>query len=57
MEVNKFVIDLLGTLEQKKSQKQLNSDIKQIEKVINALRITGMFAQGDTKKNLNNYIF
>ena len=56
MEVNKFVIDLLGTLEQKKSQKQLNSDIKQIEKVINALRITGMFAQGDTKKNLNNYI-
>ncbi len=56
MEKNKFVTDLLGKLDRKKTQKQINADIKQIEKTINMLRIIGMFAKGDTKENLNAYI-
>ena len=51
-----YILDLIGMLEQKKSRKQINSDIKQLEKTINALRITGVFAKGSTKKELNAYI-
>lgn len=56
MEENSFVIDLLGEIDQKRTQKQVNSDIKQLEKTINMLRLTGTFAKGDTKRELNNYI-
>lgn len=51
-----YTMDILGVLDQKRTQRQINSDIKQLEKVINALRITGTFARGDTKKELNAYI-
>ncbi len=53
---NEFLLDLKGTLQQTKTRKQLNDDIKQIEKSIHALRITGVFAKGETKKSLNAYI-
>ncbi len=56
MEENNFILDLLGALDQAKSQKQINEDIKQLEKTINMLRITGTFARGNTKKELNAYI-
>lgn len=56
MEENSFILDLLGALDQAKSQKQINEDIKQLEKTINMLRITGTFARGNTKKELNAYI-
>ncbi len=56
MKENEFIIDLLGRLDQKKTQKQVNADIKNIEKTVNMLRLTGIFAKGDTKKNLNTYI-
>lgn len=45
-----------GALDQSKSKKQINADLKQLEKVINMLRLTGTFAKGDTKKELNAYI-
>ena len=48
VENNSFVIDILGAIDQKKTQKQVNSDIKQLEKTINMLRLTGTFAN---KKN------
>lgn len=51
-----YILDLLGALDQSKSKKQINADLKQIEKVINMLRLTGTFAKGDTKKELNAYI-
>lgn len=56
MEENIFVMDLLGAIDQKKTQRQVNSDIKQLEKTINMLRLTGTFAKGNTKRELNNYI-
>ncbi len=51
-----YALDLLGTLDQSKSKKQINSDIKQLEKAIKALRLTATFAKADTKKELNAYI-
>ncbi len=55
MEEN-FLLDLVSALDQSKSKEQINSDIKQLEKVINMLQLTGTFAKGSTKKELNAYI-
>lgn len=51
-----YILDILGSLEKNASKKQINSDICQLEKVINMLRITGTFAKVNTKKELNSYI-
>lgn len=51
-----YILDLLGGLQQSKSKKQINADIKQLEKTINMLRLTATFAKADTKKELNAYI-
>ena len=51
-----FVLDLIASLQQAKSKKQVNTDIKILEKAINMLRITGTLAKGDTKKEINQYI-
>ena len=51
-----YIIDLLSTLDQSKSKKQINSDIRQLEKTINMLRLTATFAKADTKRELNAYI-
>ena len=46
----------MGTLHQSRSRKQINSDIRQLEKAINMLHLTAAFAKADTKKELNAYI-
>ena len=51
-----FIINLLGKLDERKIQRQVNKVIKRIEKTINMLQITATLAKGDTKKNLNDYI-
>lgn len=51
-----FILDLTAALKMAQSKKQVNSDIKELEKVINTLRITGVFAKANTKKELNAYI-
>ncbi|MDE6846136.1 MAG: phage tail tape measure protein [Lachnospiraceae bacterium] len=51
-----YALDLLGTLDQSKSKKQINADIKTLEKTINMLRLTATFAKADTKRELNTYI-
>lgn len=56
MSKNEFNLDLIGCLQQAQSKKQINADIRQIEKSINMLRITGTLAKGDTKKEINAYI-
>lgn len=53
---NEYVLDITCALHQAGSRKQINSDIKQLEKVINMLCLTGTFAKGDTKRELNTYI-
>ena len=53
---NNFILDLIACLQKGESRKQLNSDIKNIKKTLNMLRLTGTFAKGETKKELNAYI-
>ena len=48
-----YIVDLIGALDQKRSQKQVNSDIKTLEKTINMLRLTATLAQGSSKKEIN----
>lgn len=55
MEEN-FSLDLVSALDQGRSQKQVNADIKTLEKIINKLRLTATLAQGSSKKELNAYI-
>lgn len=51
-----YIVDLLSALDQKRSQKQVNADIKTLEKTINMLRLTASLAQGSSKKEINAYI-
>ena len=55
MEEN-FLIDLVGGLDQRRSQKQVNADIKTLERTINKLRLTATLAKGNSKKEINAYI-
>lgn len=55
MEEN-FLLDLLSGLDKSRSQKQINADIKQLEKTINMLRLTATLAKGNSKKEINAYI-
>lgn len=55
MEEN-FLLDLMSCLEKSKSQKQINADIKTLEKTINMLRLTATLAKGSSKKEINAYI-
>lgn len=51
-----FLLDLVSGLDQRRSQKQVNADIKQLEKTINMLRLTATLAKGSSKKEINAYI-
>lgn len=53
---NEYVLDLIASLKQAKSKKQVNADIRQLEKAINMLRLTATLAKGDIKREINNYI-
>ncbi len=46
----------MAQLDKVNSKKQINKDIKELEKALNLLRLSGIFAKGDTKKELNQYI-
>lgn len=56
MNQNDFIVEILAGLEKKRSEKQINSDIKQLEKVIRRISLIGTFSKGNTKKELNAYI-
>ncbi len=56
MNNNEFMIELIAKLQQAKSKKQINTDIRQLEKTINMLRLTGTLAKGNTKKEINQYV-
>ena len=56
MAYNEFMIALLAKLEKLKSKAQINKDIKELEKIINTLRLTAVLARGDSKRELNQNI-
>lgn len=51
-----FQISLSALLDKAKSKKQINADIKVLEKAINSLRLVATFSKAATKKELNAYI-
>lgn len=51
-----FSLDLVSALDQGRSQKQVNADIKTLEKTINMLQLTATLAKGNSKKEINAYI-
>ncbi|WP_367568357.1 phage tail tape measure protein [Lacrimispora sp.] len=53
---NDFMVELIAVLNNAKSTKQVNQDIKSIEKTVNALRLTATLLKGDSKKQLNTII-
>lgn len=56
MNQNEFIIDLLARLNEQKSKKQIDADIKQLENVIKKIELICTFTEGNTKKELNAYI-
>lgn len=56
MDNNEYAVKLTAGLQQAKSQRQINADIRQLEKVLRMLRFTGTLAKGDTKHEINQYI-
>ena len=53
---NNYILDLVSAIDQSKSKKQVNADIKTLEKTLNMLRLTATLAQGSSKKEINAYI-
>ena len=53
---NDFILQLQAMLDRKKSQKQINSDIKELQKSIGMLRLTATLLKGETKKSINQVI-
>ena len=53
---NEFYLDLIASLQQAKSKKQVNAEIRQLEKAINMLRLTATLAKGSIKNEINSYI-
>lgn len=53
---NEFVLDLIASLKQAESKKQVNADIRQLEQAIHMLKLTATLTKGDTKKEINSYI-
>jgi TP901 family phage tail tape measure protein len=51
-----FLLDLVSALDQSRSQKRVNADIKTLEKTINMLHLTATLAKGSSKKEINAYI-
>lgn len=50
------MLKLLAGLDKAKSKKQINSDIKSLEKSVRTLRLTATLAKGTTKNELNQII-
>lgn len=53
---NEFILKLSALLDQKKSKRMLNSNIKELEKVISKIKLVATFAKGNTKTELNQAI-
>ena len=54
MATNNYTLALTASLQKTASKKQINADIKQLEKALSLLRVTGTFTKGETKRELND---
>lgn len=53
---NEFLIKLVAWLDEQKSKTQINTNIKDLEKVVRKLKLTATLAKGTTKSELNQTI-
>lgn len=53
---NDFMMQLAAALDAAKSKKQINSDIKQLEKTVNLMRLTATLLKDDSKKAIKEQI-
>lgn len=53
---NDYLINLKAALDKENSQKQINQDIKTIEKSINQLHLVASLYKGDSRKQINSVI-
>ncbi len=53
---NEFVIKLTALLDQAKSKKMINADIKALQTAVNSLKLVATFSKAESKKELNAYI-
>ena len=51
-----FSIKLQAALDKAKSKRQINSDIKELQKSINKLRLAATLMKGDSKKAIKQVI-
>lgn len=56
MASNEFMVQLIATVDAARSKKQINSDIKQLEKTLNMMRLTATLLKGDSKKAIKEQI-
>lgn len=56
MEDNEFMLKLVAMLDMAKSKKQVNSQVKELEKSIRNLRLTATLLKGESKKNFNQTV-
>lgn len=56
MEENEFMLKLVAMLDMAKSKKQVNSQVKELEKSIRNLRLTATLLKGESKKNFNQTV-
>ena len=56
MASNEFMVQLIATVDAVRSKKQINSDIKQLEKTLNMMRLTATLLKGDSKKAIKEQI-
>lgn len=53
---NDFMMQLAAAVDISKSKKQINADIKQLEKTVNLMRLTATLLRGDSKKLIKEQI-
>lgn len=53
---NEFVLKLMALLDKQKSKSQINTDIKEMEKVLRKVRLVATLTKGTTKTELNQMI-
>ena len=56
LEENEFMLKLVAMQDKAKSKKQVNSDIKELEKVVRNLRLTATLAKGTSKQQIKQTI-
>lgn len=55
METNKPIIKLIGMLNKSASKKQIDSDIRELEKAVSTVRLTALLAKGESRQQLQQF--